>query len=52
VSWRKSGKPRLAAGEGWGEGVRALVRAWPLTRSAPDDASHRQEQIDPPTGER
>ena len=34
LSLRKSGKPRLATGEGWGEGLRSLVKFYPLTRIA------------------
>src|SRR5579871_4074198 len=34
VSRRKSGKPRLAAGEGWGERLRSIVELTPLTRIA------------------
>src|ERR1700727_2632024 len=38
IRLRKSGKPRLAMGEGWGEGLRSTVRADPLTRRG---ACHR-----------
>jgi hypothetical protein len=34
VSQRKSGKPRLAVGEGWGEGILSLTITLALTRIA------------------